>query len=147
MAIWVTNHLLTGMVLQVSSYGGEIWKNPSPSLIPGDTQRAFFSLSTRPKWGATKTENPWWFKPAPKYVVKMFLFLKTLLPSRKLTYPAKREKENHRLKSALGWDMLVPRRVYIVWVVVSNIFYFNHYLGKISILTSILINWVGSTTN
>ena len=28
-------------------------------------------------------------------------------------YPTKREKENQRLKSALEWDMLVPRRVVI----------------------------------
>ena len=29
----------------------------------------------------------------------------------------------------------------------SNIFYFHHYLGKISHLTSIFFRWVGSTTN
>ena len=32
-------------------------------------------------------------------------------------------------------------------VVVSNIFYFHLYLGKIPILTSIFFKWVGSTTN
>ena len=104
MAIWVNNHLLTGMVLQVSSYGRGIL---------GNENRKSLMIQT-----------------APKYVVKMFLFLKTLLPSRKLTYPAKREKENHRLKSALGWDMLVPRRVYIVWVVVSFFLIFTTIWGR-----------------
>ena len=33
------------------------------------------------------------------------------------------------------------------WVVVSNIFYFHPYLGKIPILTSIFFKGVGSTTN
>ena len=33
------------------------------------------------------------------------------LPSREFTYPTKREKETHRLKTALERDMLVPRRV------------------------------------
>ena len=32
-------------------------------------------------------------------------------------------------------------------MVVSKIFYFHPYLGKISILTSIFFRWVGSTTN
>jgi len=32
-------------------------------------------------------------------------------------------------------------------VVVSNIFYFHPYLGKIPSLTSIFFRWVGSTTN
>ena len=37
------------------------------------------------------------------------------------------------------------KRLY--WLVVSNTFYFHPYLGKISNLTSLFFNWVGSTTN
>ena len=33
------------------------------------------------------------------------------LPGKEETYPTKREKRNHRLKSVLGGDMLVPRRL------------------------------------
>ena len=33
---------------------------------------------------------------------RCFIFSRRSLPSRELTYPTKREKENHRLKSALG---------------------------------------------
>lgn len=36
-----------------------------------------------------------------------------LLPSGELTYHTKRVKENH-LQSALGWNMLVPRRVFLI---------------------------------
>ena len=35
--------------------------------------------------------------------------IKQNIPSRELTYPTKREKETHRLKSEFWWDMLVPK--------------------------------------
>ncbi len=41
------------------------------------------------------------------------------------------------------WDMVFM----VFWVVVSNIFYFHPYLGKIPILTIIFFKGVGSTTN
>ena len=34
-------------------------------------------------------------------------------PGTNITYPSKREKEKNRLKSALTWDMLVPKRVHL----------------------------------
>ncbi len=45
--------------------------------------------------------------------IVIYIYVYIYIPSRILTYPTKREKENHRLKSALLRDMLVPRRVYI----------------------------------
>ena len=46
------------------------------------------------------------------------------------------------------YKLLLPRIYCIIaWVVVSNIFYFHPYLGKISNLTNIFFRWVGSTTN
>ena len=39
------------------------------------------------------------------------------IPSRELTYPTKREKENHRLKMPFLGDMLVPRRVCTVTLI------------------------------
>ena len=53
------------------------------------------------------------------------------------------------LTSVFGYLKYLKLRytVTISWVVVSNIFYFQPYLGKISNLTSIFFRWVGSTTN
>ena len=49
------------------------------------------------------------------------------------------------------WRVFVLSSRSLQWMdnqaVVSNIFYFHPYLGKISNLTSIFFRWVGSTTN
>ena len=60
-----------------------------------------------------------------------------------ITYPTKREKENHPLKMPFLVDMLVLRGV-----VVSHFFFSPRTLGEDEPgLTIIFFKWVGSTTN
>ena len=47
-----------------------------------------------------------------QYILPGTLRISSLPSTKRLTSPTKREKENHRLKRALGLDILVPRMVF-----------------------------------
>ena len=47
-------------------------------------------------------------------------------------YPTKSEKENHRLKNDLGWDLFVPRRVYYIYMHMYRFMYLNSWPDRSS---------------